>query len=132
MTITEAGAKCDVCGNYILDPQDHVNSFKLEGIERMLHCDDKCKEKLKKAAEKNDWKMLPEGPLRNAFKEHAMTKIKETFSEVGCRECDEGGNWSILTDGKGNFKAEHSCGHVSDFTIQTNPDTKAINMRMLI
>ena len=52
------------------------------------------------------------------------------FHEVGCRNCGEGGNWRIFTDGKGNFNATHSCGHTSNFKVVTKPDPETIDMRM--
>lgn len=57
--------------------------------------------------------------------------MKENFNEVGCRNCGEGGDWQIFTNGEGDFKAVHKCGHVSDFKIVDKPDPKAIPMRLL-
>ncbi len=70
MTITSSGAKCDVCGYFILplDPEERVHTFSVKGIEQKLHCDNKCKELIGKA--NGDWKELPDGPLRKVFKEH--------------------------------------------------------------
>ena len=67
--ITSSGAKCDVCGNYILpiDPDELVHTFSVKGIEQRLHCDNACKKVLQNI--KGDWSKLPEGPLRKAFKE---------------------------------------------------------------
>ncbi len=74
MTITSSGAKCDVCGNYILplDPNERVNTFSVKGISRDLHADNACKELVLAAGD--DWTKLPPGPLREAFEEaHAET-----------------------------------------------------------
>ncbi len=71
MTITSSGAMCDVCGKYILPGIDKsVNPFKCQGIDKMLHCDDKCLVILKEALGKEDWKLLPDGPLREAFEDN--------------------------------------------------------------
>ena len=73
--ITSSGAKCDVCGNYILplDPDELVNTFSVSGIKESLHCDNACKQKLINCG--SDWELLPEGPLKKAF-ETAKTKIE--------------------------------------------------------
>ncbi len=71
MTITSSGAKCDVCGNYILPIIDifgepeMVHSFGITGIAQELHCDNTCKKLLEGAD--GDWKKLPSGPLKKAF-----------------------------------------------------------------
>jgi len=53
------------------------------------------------------------------------------FSEVGCRKCGKGGEWRIFTDGEGNFRAEHPCGHRSEFQVRQKPDPQSIDMRLL-
>ena len=60
-------------------------------------------------------------------------KIGEFF-EIGCRKCNKGGEWKIYTDGKGKFKAEHSCGHISNFEITNKPDTinEVIDLRLVV
>jgi len=64
--ITSSGPKCDVCGNFIMPFGDEmVNCFSVKGIDRELHCDNKCKIALENAA--NDWRKLPYGPLKLAF-----------------------------------------------------------------
>jgi hypothetical protein len=66
MTITSSGARCDVCGDFILPfPGEWVNPFKCTGIGRELHACNKCK-KIVLGIDK-DWKKLPDGPLRQAF-----------------------------------------------------------------
>lgn len=76
MTITSSGAKCDICGDFILPGMsDSVNPFKCKGIEATLHCHDNCKPKLLEALKEKDWKMLPCGPLKITFEENE--KIKE-------------------------------------------------------
>ncbi len=70
MTITNSGAMCDVCDNYILPGfSESVNPFGVKGIKRTLHCHDDCKPKVLKALKTKDWKLLPEGRLRRAFVE---------------------------------------------------------------
>ena len=75
--ITSSGAKCDVCGKFILpiDPDELVHTFTVKGIDRDLHCDNKCKQLLIDAGK--DWRKLPDGPLRKAFEE-AETKNQIT------------------------------------------------------
>jgi hypothetical protein len=77
--LTSSGPICDVCGKYILpfiDPDERVHIFSVTGIDRDLHCDNACKEKVLKCwkdALKDEsskgWKLLPEGPLRKAFED---------------------------------------------------------------
>ena len=67
--ITQHGARCDVCGNYILPIFDElVNTFTIPGIKGELHSDNKCKDLLQSIGD--DWRLLPDGPLRTFFKEH--------------------------------------------------------------
>jgi hypothetical protein len=58
--------------------------------------------------------------------------LLEGFSEIGCRRCGKGGSWKVYTDGKGNFRAVHACGHISSFMIQTEPDPITVDMRFII
>jgi hypothetical protein len=65
-----SGPVCDVCGSYILPLIDKsINSFSVTGIDGTLYCHDACKPKVLEAMEAKDWKLLPEGPLREAFKD---------------------------------------------------------------
>ena len=65
--ILSSGAKCDVCGDYILplDPDELVNEFGVKGIERTLHCHNRCKAAVLACG--HDWTALPAGPLRTGF-----------------------------------------------------------------
>ncbi|MDY6895010.1 MAG: hypothetical protein SVO01_06290 [Thermotogota bacterium] len=74
--ITSSGAKCDVCGNYILPtkPDEMVHSFSVRGIKKKLHCDNACKKVLSEI--KGDWTKLPDGPLRKSF-EKAYKQLTE-------------------------------------------------------
>lgn len=68
MSITSSGAKCDICGNFILPGMsESVNPFTCKGIKETLHCHDDCKPKVLDALKEKDWKKLPQGPLRIAF-----------------------------------------------------------------
>lgn len=71
MTITKAGARCDVCGNFILPIREDemVNPFTMSGIQGTLHCDNACKELLQSLTKNEDWVKLPEGPIRKLFEE---------------------------------------------------------------
>lgn len=46
--ITSSGAKCDICGHYILplDPKELVHTFRVKDIDQDLHCDNSCKQKI--------------------------------------------------------------------------------------
>lgn len=71
MSITAAGAVCDVCGKYILPmPGELVHKFSVKQIDADMHCDNACKGLLIAAG--SDWQKLPTGPLRKAFEEAAM------------------------------------------------------------
>jgi hypothetical protein len=68
MTITSSGAKCDICGDFILPGMSKsTNPFECKGIKGPLHCHDNCKETVRKAMGNRDWKLLPDGPLRKLF-----------------------------------------------------------------
>ena len=64
--------KCAICGDSFVAEvflNKPVESFGVQGIEQTLYCHEKCRPLLEAA--KNDWKMLPDGPLRIVFAEHA-------------------------------------------------------------
>ena len=63
MTLTDSGMRCDVCGQYIL--LEYAKVFKVTGIEGSLHCHKKCKQVFIDCGK--DWRLLPDGPLRDAF-----------------------------------------------------------------
>ena len=74
MTITSSGAKCDICGDFILPGiSKSTNPFECKGIRGPLHCHDNCKLIAMKALKKADWKLLPPGPLRKAFEDKEKT-----------------------------------------------------------
>ena len=64
--IEQAGARCDICGEYIL-LDTSVNPFTMKGIDGTLTCHDNCKPVLKSAMVEGSWRALPDGPLRKAF-----------------------------------------------------------------
>ena len=67
MGLTSSGPICDVCGKYILPLGDEgVNWFRCGGV-RDLCCHNACKAPVLEMTEKKDWKVLPAGPLREAF-----------------------------------------------------------------
>lgn len=71
--VTESGLICDVCGRYILPitGKEIGTVFRVKWIdENLVYCN-KCKAILRKASKSGDWKMLPDGPLRQAFEEAA-------------------------------------------------------------
>ncbi|KKN78325.1 hypothetical protein LCGC14_0351840 [marine sediment metagenome] len=72
--ITSSGAKCDVCGVFILpiDPNERVNNFTIQGIKQTLHCDNKCKKIVLNSFKQKDWKLLPSGPLRSVFEKKVL------------------------------------------------------------
>ena len=58
----------------------------------------------------------------------------KTFHRVGCKKCG-GGDWCIFTDGRNKFVAYCFCGYKIDISkaeLQKKPDTKAIDMRMVV
>lgn len=68
--ITQSGPICDVCGKYILPIADEmVHSFRIKGIDSDLCCDNECKKILENTQVTQDWKLLPDGPLRKAFED---------------------------------------------------------------
>jgi hypothetical protein len=73
--ITSSGAKCDVCGNYILpiSEDEMVNSFGIDQFPGMtFHCDNKCKEAI--IATEGDWTKLPPGPIRKAYEDATIER----------------------------------------------------------
>lgn len=66
---TLCGPRCDVCGRYILPVTgEGIALFNVRGIEETLMAHDPaCKQLVLDAG--NDWRNLPEGPLRAAFEE---------------------------------------------------------------
>jgi len=82
MTITSSGPICDVCAKYILPPfDDSVNPFEVGGIDQVLHCHDRCKAVVEEMSEKQDWRILPEGPLRRCYEENYKDDVKEDKKE---------------------------------------------------
>ena len=73
MGITSSGAICDVCGKYIL--LDTIHKFKVTGIEGILICHTECKSALTDC--QGDWRKLPEGRLRQAFKDADEEEVSD-------------------------------------------------------
>ena len=49
---------------------EEVESFGVDGVEQTLYCHEKCKPKLVEMTERQDWQVLPDGPLRSFYEEH--------------------------------------------------------------
>jgi len=81
--ITSSGPLCDVCGEYIL-LELHLNWFSVPGIKTKMCCHQKCLPVLKAAIFREDWKMLPKGPLRKVFEE--QEENKKIYGEVSNEE----------------------------------------------
>jgi hypothetical protein len=76
MMITSSGAKCDVCGKFILPfPGELVNCFGITCIKEELHCDNACKKILQEIG--GEWIKLPYGPLRRVFEQSMQNTVKE-------------------------------------------------------
>ena len=89
MTITSHGPICDVGGEYILMPAlgiGEMHTFSASMIPQKLHCCDEHKQVLIDASTKNDWTVLPEGPLRKAY------------TEVACPSCTKVATGGALCD----------------------------------
>jgi len=72
MSMTPAGAICDVCDNFILpiDPKERINLFGMPGIKNTMMCCNKCKKVLKKLHKDKNWKALPYGNLKRFIEKH--------------------------------------------------------------
>lgn len=70
MSITSHGMRCDVGGEYILFDEDYADTFSVNGSGRMDVCV-KHRPDLAEAGEKNDWTILPDGPLREVYAQRA-------------------------------------------------------------
>lgn len=87
MSILSSGAFCDVCDKYILPLVDKegksemVNTFRIKGIVKELHCHNDCKKLLQSIG--GDWEKLPDGNIRRAFEEHEKKAIKKAEDERG-------------------------------------------------
>mgnify|MGYP001600519920 CR=1 FL=1 len=71
MTLTQCGPRCDVCSDYILLDRS-INPFVVTGIVQELHCHDRCKPLVLETMSKKDWKLLPVGPLREAYERESV------------------------------------------------------------
>lgn len=83
MSIGPGGLYCDICGDYFLKEVllgSTVQCFRCDGIDRELHCHDRCREAAEAAGK--DWTKLPAGPLRNAF-QRAADAANEQSAEDG-------------------------------------------------
>lgn len=124
MSITSSGLVCDVCGKHILPIFDEsYERFGVRGVDRELSCHNECKQYLIDAGK--EWKMLPEGPLRQAFNDaeaaaentaaenvrmrEALIEAIEAAEDFGPRSCGRCGSPDSQCDMMcvdGNFMAE--------------------------
>lgn len=67
--ITSSGLTCDICGRRILPVIDDVAvSFSIPWVDRELQCHlGDCKNNVQAAFETKNWKLLKNGPLRDAI-----------------------------------------------------------------
>ena len=74
--ITSSGAKCDVCGKYILpvQPDERVNNFAIAGIKQAMHCDNACRKLVEQMLKEKDYTVLPHGPLRKVYEQQGAKK----------------------------------------------------------
>lgn len=74
--ITSSGVICDICGKYILplDLEEQVNTFQIKSIDGDLHCHNVCKQNLIEC--KENWHELPEGRIKEAYKNAYKEVIK--------------------------------------------------------
>lgn len=65
----KGGYLCDICGEkIILDAiATNINPFVVKGMDKLFHAHDRCKPSLKLATEQKNWKLLPDGPLKEAY-----------------------------------------------------------------
>ena len=61
-----------------------------------------------------------------------IEEVEQEFHEVGCMNCNSGGNWKIFTDGEGHFKAKCRCGHISDFVVTTHRNVEGDTIKVVI
>jgi len=76
MAITQHGPYCDVCGKLIMPFGDEmVHHFNVWGLANLI-ADNKCEAIVKEAHKTKDWKLLPPGPLREAWEEQEYKEAK--------------------------------------------------------
>jgi len=65
--LTSSGFVCDVCGKYIL--LSPVYPFSISG--NMFHAHESCIHVVKEMVAQKDYKILPDGPLKELYEEQA-------------------------------------------------------------
>ena len=92
MAIGCNGPACDICGKYILPlPGNKVHSFKLQCCPDTLIADTKCFEALTEAQKDDNYRKLPDGPLKNELR-LALIKAAEKAGDnekFQCPICEE-------------------------------------------
>ena len=83
MSIAKGGFKCDVCGKMIfLLPGQLLKPLKIVGIDRLLHIhnkseEHKCYDQLKLAGQRKDYRLLPNGPLKELYWQEIQLEKKD-------------------------------------------------------
>lgn len=68
MSLTMNGVICDVCGEkIILIPGKKLKPFTVKGINMIFHQHEKCRPLMMRAHKARNWKLLPDGPLKEAY-----------------------------------------------------------------
>lgn len=76
----KGGYLCDICGEKIIVDAliTNINPFVVKGIDLLFHAHDNCKPILKLATNQRNWKILPDGPLKEAYYEACKEQSKPT------------------------------------------------------
>lgn len=79
--------QCAVCGKSFVTEtllNKAPESFTMTAFPRqMLYCHDKCKPPLQAAMKANDYKVLPDGPIRQVFAKTDTANGKDECSDEG-------------------------------------------------
>lgn len=68
MSFTVGRVVCDVCGEkIILIPGKKLRPFKIKGLGKLFHQCDKCRPLIMRAHKEKNWRLLPDGPLKEAY-----------------------------------------------------------------
>jgi hypothetical protein len=78
MTLTAAGPRCDICGDYMLLDKS-MNAFSVPGCNNELHCHDRCRPLVEGKHGRGMYDGLPDGPLKQLFDyARSIGKLEET------------------------------------------------------
>lgn len=113
MPIGMNGPKCDICGKYIMPlPNNKIHNFKLQCSPDILIADTKCYEALAEAQKDDNYRLLPNGPLKDEMR-MAIIKAAEKAGDnekFYCPICDEI-EYAIASDKPDREIACRNCGH---------------------